>query len=81
MAKKLIEYIVNTLVDKPQLVKIEELEAEGKHIIQVKVAPSDLPRLIGKEGRVFRALRSVVTVVNAKTPADIVVDTDSSNKK
>lgn len=76
MVKKLIEYVVNTLVDKPQSVKIEELDtSSGKNIIEVKVAQSDLPRLIGKEGRVFRALRSIVAIVSEKNPIDVVVNT------
>lgn len=75
MIKKLIEYVVNTLVDKPQLAKIEEFEANGKRILEVRVAPHDLPKLIGKEGRVFRALRSITHSISASDPVDIVVDT------
>ena len=74
MVKNLIQYIVNTLVDKPQLATIEEFEAQGKRILEVRVAPHDLPKLIGKEGRVFRAIRSVNQSVSTSNPVDLVVD-------
>ena len=74
MTKKLIEYMIGTLVDKPQLVKIEEFEAQGKHIVEIRVTPHDLPKLIGKEGRVFRTLRSIVHILSVSRPTDIVVD-------
>jgi|688.fasta_scaffold2781649_1 predicted RNA-binding protein YlqC (UPF0109 family) len=74
MVKNLIQYIVNTLVDKPQLATIEEFEAQGKRILEVRVAPHDLPKLIGKEGRVFRAIRSVTQSVSSSNPVDLVVD-------
>ena len=75
MIKNLIKYIVTTLVDKPQLATIEEFESNGKQILEVRVTPHDLPKLIGKEGRVFRALRSITQSVSASNPVDIVVDT------
>jgi predicted RNA-binding protein YlqC (UPF0109 family) len=69
----LIEFIIKKLVDKPEYVAINEVESEGKRIIQVRVAPQDLSRVIGSEGRTFRALRMLVQVMSPETK-DLVVD-------
>jgi len=69
----LIEFIIKKLVDKPDFVAINEVESEGKRIIQVRVAPQDLSRVIGSEGRTFRALRMLVQVMSPETK-DLVVD-------
>jgi predicted RNA-binding protein YlqC (UPF0109 family) len=75
MAVKLIEYIVHTLVDKPQLVKIEEISEPEKYLVKVYVVPHDVRKLIGREGRIFRALRSVVNIMNnSLQPIEIVID-------
>jgi len=74
MAIKLIEYMVHALIDKPQLAKIEETKDQDKHIVKIYVIPHDLPKLIGKEGRIFRTLRSVAQIVNNSQPIEIVVD-------
>lgn len=69
----LIEFIIKKLVDKPDFVAINEVESEGRRIIQVRVAPQDLSRVIGSEGRTFRALRMLVQVMSPETK-DLVVD-------
>jgi predicted RNA-binding protein YlqC (UPF0109 family) len=59
MLKELIEQLVSSLVDEPQAVQIREIVQDNKHIIEVSVAANDLKRVIGKEGRVIRALRGI----------------------
>jgi len=66
--------MVNTLVDKPQFAKIEEFKDQDKHVVKIYVTAHDLPKLIGKEGRIFRTLRSVVHIVNNSQPIEIIVD-------
>lgn len=77
MLKKLIKFFVINLVDKVDLVTIEEINANGKSIIEVRVAPQDLSRIIGKEGRTFRALKSIINLLNKDSKKDLVVDTIS----
>ncbi len=73
MLINLIESIVKKLVDKPDFVVISEVQSDGKNIIQVRVAPQDLSRVIGSEGRTFRALRMLIQVISPESK-DLVVD-------
>lgn len=74
MVKNLVEYIVKGLVDKPGMVVVSESEIDGKSVVQVRVASHDLAKVIGNEGRVFRALRTVVNSMGFAQPYDIIVD-------
>ena len=74
MARKLIEYMVHALIDKPQLAKIEEFRELDKHVFKIYVTRHDLPKLIGKEGRIFRTLRSVVSIMSDSQPIEIIID-------
>ena len=74
MLKELIAYFVYQLVDNKDVVSIEEIQSIDKTLIEIKVAASDLAKVIGKEGRTFKALRSLVRTIDIKHPKDIVVD-------
>lgn len=74
MLKKLIEYLATKIVEKPDLMTISEIESEGKVIIEIRVAAHDLAKVIGKEGRTFKALRTLINVADPKSNKDIVVD-------
>lgn len=74
MLLKLIEYFVSNLVDKPELVSIKEIDIAGKKIIEIKVWPQDLSKVIGREGRTFRALHLLANSVEPDSNRDIVID-------
>ena len=74
MIKELISSFVRKLVDKPDAVVVTEIAADGKYLIQVCVAPHDLGKVIGSEGRTFRALRAVVSLLSKHSHTDVVVD-------
>lgn len=75
MLKSLLEKIVKKLVEKPDSVEVSEVEANGKNIIQVRVSAPDIGRVIGSEGRTFRALRTLVNVLESSSEGrDLVVD-------
>lgn len=74
MLEKLVEHIVSNLVSKPESVAISGIEREGKFVIQVRVAAEDVARVIGSEGRVFRAIRAVVMLLGNQQKKDVVVD-------
>ncbi len=74
MVTELISHLVKKLVDQPDTVVISEVRDQDKIVVQVHVAPQDLARVIGAEGRTFRALRSVVSLVNPAHQTDLVVD-------
>jgi hypothetical protein len=73
MLKPLVEHVVRELVDRPDAVKVEVFHEDRKVLVELTVSPEDFKRVIGKEGRVIKAIRSLVYVLS---PADkeIVVD-------
>ena len=73
MIKKLVEHVVKTLVDKPDEVSINQVEREGKTVIEVAVGHDDLGRVIGKDGQTIRALRVLVAAVRPEGQ-DILVN-------
>jgi len=74
MLKELIKFFVLKLVNDPQKVTILEFEAEGNNIIEIRVAPQDIEKLIGREGRTFKALRNMVTALDPAIKREIVID-------
>lgn len=74
--QKLIHFCVTKLVDKPEAVVITQKESNGKSIYEIRVAQQDLARVIGKEGKTFKALRALVTLVDPEHVQDIVIDTN-----
>ena len=57
---ELVEYLARRLVDEPDEVRVEELEREGDLVIELYVAKDDVGKVIGRQGRIARALRTVV---------------------
>lgn len=72
--QELITYIVGKLVEKPELVQVTEVDTTEKSIIEIRVAAHDLAKVIGREGRTFKALRSMVHALDPQQKKDIVVD-------
>ena len=64
--KDLITYIAKALVDNPEAVEVSEVEREQTSVIELKVDKSDLGKVIGKQGRTARAMRSVLSVASTK---------------
>jgi uncharacterized protein len=66
MFKELVEYIVKSLVDNPEQVSVSETEGHSAIALELRVADSDMGRIIGKGGRVINAIRALVQVLAAK---------------
>jgi len=64
--KDLISYIAKALVDKPEEVDVTEIEGEQTSVIELKVAKEDLGKVIGKQGRTARAMRTILSAASAK---------------
>lgn len=64
--RELIEYIAKALVDNPDEVSVSEVEGEVTSVIELRVAKSDLGKVIGKEGRTARAMRTLLTAASTK---------------
>ena len=61
-----IEFIVKHLVENPDLVTISEEESEGRYLYRLSVGSGDLGRVIGKEGRTAKALRTILMAASAR---------------
>lgn len=64
--KELVEYIAKSLVDDPAQVYVSEIEGEASVILELRVGPEDMGRVIGKGGRTANAIRTLVRVLAAK---------------
>jgi predicted RNA-binding protein YlqC (UPF0109 family) len=64
--KNLIETITKALVDSPEKVEVSEIEGEQTTVIELKVDKSDLGKVIGKQGRTARSLRTILTAASTK---------------
>ena len=64
--KDLIAYIAKALVDKPEEVSVTEIEGEQTSVIELKVAKEDLGKVIGKQGRTARAIRTILSASSTK---------------
>lgn len=60
--KELIEYIAKAIVDKPEEVRVTEEKTENGVILKLQVAPEDTGKVIGKEGRIAKAMRTLLRV-------------------
>ncbi|MFC2163436.1 KH domain-containing protein [Acidobacteriota bacterium] len=64
--KELVEMIAKALVDNPEKVHVSQLEGEQTSILELKVAPEDLGKVIGKQGRTARAIRVILGAAGMK---------------
>jgi predicted RNA-binding protein YlqC (UPF0109 family) len=64
--KNLIKYIAEALVDYPEQVEVSEVEGEQTSVIELKVAKEDLGKIIGKQGRTARSIRTILSAASAK---------------
>jgi len=64
--KELIRYIARALVDNPEAVEVSEVEGEQTSVIELKVAKEDLGKVIGKQGRTARAMRTLLSAASTK---------------
>ena len=72
--KELVELIVKALVDKSDEVRITETVGESIVILEINVAPDDVGKVIGREGRIANAIRTVVKAAAAKVGKKVTVE-------
>ena len=72
--KELVEFIARSLVDHPDSVKLNEVEGEKASIIELRVDQSDLGKVIGKQGRTAKAIRTILNASGIKSGRKIVLD-------
>ena len=64
--RELVEFIAKSLVDDPSQVHVSEIEGESSAILELRVGPEDMGRIIGKGGRTVNSMRTLVRVLAAK---------------
>ncbi len=72
--REAIEMIVRALVDDDEAVEVREVERNGTTLIEIRVAQSDMGKIIGKQGRTVRALRSLARAVSIKKKHRFVLE-------
>lgn len=72
--KELVEYIAKSLVDSPDQVEVRESEGEQGAVLELSVPHEDLGKIIGKQGRTARAIRTLLGAVSAKTKKRVVLE-------
>ena len=72
--KELVEVIAKSLVDYPDQVVVTETENEKAIVLELRVAQSDMCKVIGKQGRIAKAIRSVVKAAASKEDKKVIVE-------
>lgn len=72
--KELLEIIARALVDYPEEVSVNEVEGENAIILELRVAKEDMGKVIGKQGRIAKAIRSVIKAAAIKENVRVVVE-------
>jgi len=74
MEKDLIEYLAKSLVDDPSQVQVNIVEGEKSTILELRVAEKDIGKVIGKHGRIAKAIRTVLQAASARTGKHTVLE-------
>lgn len=72
--KDLVEYMVKALADEPDAVSVSEIEGETSLVLELRVAPDDMGRMIGRQGRTINAMRSISRVLGAKMGKKVTLE-------
>ena len=75
--KELVEVIAKALVDNPDEVVVSETEKDKVIVVDLKVAQSDMGKVIGKAGRIANSIRTVVSAASAKSDKKVIVEIDN----
>ena len=71
---ELLAHLARQLVDDPDAVEVEEVRQEGATVLQLRVAKEDVGKVIGRQGRIARALRAIVRASGARTHRRVVLE-------
>ena len=72
--KEVVETIAKALVDNPEAVAVSEVEGDGATVLELKVATGDLGKVIGKQGRTARAIRTLLRAAGMKSKKRFVLE-------
>ncbi|MBI1996918.1 MAG: KH domain-containing protein [Deltaproteobacteria bacterium] len=72
--KELVQYLAKALVNNPDAVEVKETEAENGSVYELKVAKEDLGRIIGKQGRTAKSIRTLLNAAASRTNRKVVLE-------
>ncbi|MBR1781589.1 MAG: KH domain-containing protein [Oscillospiraceae bacterium] len=72
--KELLTYIAQNLVDHPEAVRVTEVDCDGELVLELSVAPEDMGKVIGRQGRIAKEIRAVVRAYAQRKNARVTVD-------
>ena len=72
----LVKVLAKALVENPDAVEVESVEEDGRTVLKLHVAPDDMGRVIGKQGRIAKAIRTIVKSAATRTNQKFTVDID-----
>jgi uncharacterized protein len=73
-AKAMIEHIARALVDAPQSVVVDQFDDNGEIVLELEVAPTDIGKVIGRQGSIVRAMRGLVRAIGDKQDRDYALE-------
>ena len=71
---ELVNFIARALVEKPDAVDVREVENDDSVVIELRVDPDDMGKVIGKQGRIAKAIRTVVKAASVNSPKPVFVE-------
>lgn len=74
MEKDLVEYLAKSLVDIPEEVCVNVIEGEKTTILELSVAPDDIGKIIGKQGRIAKSVRTILSAASARSGKRVVLE-------
>jgi uncharacterized protein len=74
VSAEIVEYLAKRLVDEPDAVRVEEIERDGDTILELHVAKDDVGKVIGRQGRIARALRTIVRASAARRDGRVLLE-------
>ena len=72
--RELVEVLAQSLVDHPEEVTVQETEKDNEILLELKVAQEDMGKVLGKQGRIAKAIRAVVKAAASKTDKKVIVE-------
>lgn len=72
--KELLTYIAQNLVDHPDQVQVNEIDCDGETVLELRVAPEDMGKVIGRQGRIAKEIRAVVRSLAQRNNTRVTVD-------
>lgn len=77
--KELVQYLAKSLVNNPDAVEVKETEGETASVLELRVAKEDLGRIIGKQGRTAKSIRTILNAAASRTNRKVVLEIVEDN--